>query len=859
MHNRNRHLFRILLVSLLAALALCVGIFAWLANYMLRQSDQAIGGIGEVYMTQMGTQIKLHFTTTLELYQSRMNGVLWSTSRSQNSSPQEAASALSRAAKSLDFTYLALYSEDGTYQVILGEETQVGEEEHYLEILARGEFQVTDGTTRSGERLLLLGSPASYPMEGGGSSSVLLAGLPLDILTETLSLDVGATQIFSHVLRTDGTFVLQNGGATEENYYERILTRGQSDQASKEAAADAIRTALETRSDCSQVVDIDGELRNTYLTPLDYTDWSLISVLPYSLLHDPIYRLVNQRVETTLAGCGLVLLVLLAMFFLYFRLSRRQMESLDEAKKEAERANQAKSEFLSNMSHDIRTPMNAIVGMTAIASANLDNREQVRDCLKKIDLSSKHLLGLINDVLDMSKIESGKLSLNVAPLSLPEAMDSIVSIIQPQVKARKQNFDIFIRDIQAEQICCDGVRLNQVLLNLLSNALKFTPTGGSIFVTVSQEDSPRGSGWVRTHFYVKDTGIGMSPAFQKKIFDSFEREDRARVQKIEGTGLGMAITKYIVDEMQGTISVQSQPEHGTEFHVTLDLERAEAPEKMALPPWDVLVVDDDQALCKSAADALKALGVRAEYALDGSTALDMVETRRRQGRDYHAVLLDWKMPGMDGIQTAQAIRQKEGNHMPILLMSAYDWSDIEAQARAAGVSGFLSKPLFQSTLYYGLSRFSGKEAAAEPPREGPPDYAGRRILLAEDNDLNWEIANELLSSYGFVLDRAENGQLCLEAFQAAPPGFYDVILMDLRMPVLDGYQAARAIRALDRSDAKAVPIIAMTADAFSEDIQRCLDCGMNAHIAKPIDLRELTRLLQRFLASSLSGSQDSER
>ena len=572
--------------------------------------------------------------------------------------------------------------------------------------------------------------------------------------------------------------------------------------------------------------------------------------MPYGALDEAVSSLGSQRAAITFVSCGILLAATLVVFFLYFRMSRRQLAAVEKAQREAERANRAKSEFLSNMSHDIRTPMNAIVGMTAIASANMDNREQVASCLRKISLSSKHLLGLINDVLDMSKIESGKLTLNLDAVCLREAVEGIVSIIQPQVKSRKQSFDVFIQNIRRENVLCDGVRLNQVLLNLLSNALKFTPEGGRITMTVSQEDSPRGEGFVRTHFIVQDTGIGMSEEFQKKIFDSFAREDSTRVQRTEGTGLGMAITKYIVDEMQGTITVASQRDKGSCFHVTLDLENASDTEgEMRLPPWDMLVVDDDEPLCRSAADSLGEIGVRAEWALSGGQALALAQERRRQGRDYHVILLDWKLPGMDGIETARQLRRAIGDHVPILLISAYDWSDIEALARQAGISGFMAKPLFKSTLYHGLLRFAGDEPAQqEEPQEAALDFTGIRILVAEDNELNWEIASELLSSYGFQLDWAENGRQCVDRFSASQPGDYALILMDLRMPVMNGYDATAAIRALDRPDSRSIPIIAMTADAFSEDIHRCLACGMNAHIAKPLDMRELLRLLQKHLA-----------
>ena len=847
----KKNTLRTLWLSLTVMLIFCIVVFTGLANYTVTQSDRAIGEVGEIYMDQMGTQVKMHFTTMIELQESRMNGIIWSTpQQSAAEDPEQAWAHLASMASQTGFHFLSLYSAGGACDTIFGEPVEIGDPTSFMDSLAQGELHVTDGTLPSGERLLLLGARAVYPMRSGGTSSILVVGLPMEAITKELSLDIGVTQAYSHIIRRDGSFVLRQADATRDSYFERLLTLGHFDNGTPTEAVAAIQKAISSGEDYSLLVEINGERRNTHFTPLTYSDWYLVSALPYSLLYEPTYSLVNQSVLSTLLGCGLVLLVLLTLFFFYFRFSKRQMIALAEARAAAEHANRAKSEFLSNMSHDIRTPMNAIVGMTAIASSNINNPEQVRDCLKKITLSSKHLLGLINDVLDMSKIESGKLTLNLDHISLRETMDSIVSIIQPQLRAKQQSFDVFIQDIQSELVCCDGVRLNQILLNLLSNALKFTPSGGRITVTLMQETSPADPHLVRNHFRVKDTGIGMSPEFQQRIFDSFTREDTTRVQKIEGTGLGMAITKYIVDEMGGTIELQSQVDKGTEFHITLDLEAVSDQEAdMVLPNWEVLVVDDDAQLCSSAAASLTEIGVHAECALDGPSAISMVERRHQKRRDYHVVLLDWQMPGMDGIETARALRRRVGKDIPILLISAYDWSDIAEEARAAGISGFLSKPLFKSTLFYGLSRFAEPASAkADAAPKLAPDFTGRHLLLAEDSALNWEIARDLLSSYGFALDWAENGRLCVERFQASQADHYDAILMDIRMPVMDGYQAARAIRAMDRPDAREIPIIAMTADAFSEDIRRAMDSGMSAHIAKPIDIRELLRVLQRCLS-----------
>ena len=397
---------------------------------------------------------------------------------------------------------------------------------------------------------------------------------------------------------------------------------------------------------------------------------------------------------------------------------------------------------------------------------------------------------------------------------------------------------------------CDSVRLNQVLLNLLSNAIKFTPEGGEIHMALYEEDSPKGDEFVRTHIQVKDNGIGMSEEFQRHIFDSFAREDSMRVHRTEGTGLGMAITKYIVvDAMGGAITMDSKQGGGTCFNVTLDMEKALVMEEdMILPNWNMLVVDDDQQLCESTAASLNSIGVNAEWSLDGETAVDMVVKRHNRGDDYQIILLDWKLPGMDGIATARRMRQELGKNVPILLISAYDWGEIEHDAREAGITGFIAKPLFKSTLFNSLRQFADlpEETEQEKLRERGRDLTGKRILLAEDNELNWEIASELLSEEGLVLDWAENGQICVNMIEDAPVGYYDAVLMDVRMPIMGGYEATRAIRELDRADS-GLPIIAMTADAFAEDVKRALDAGMNAHVAKPIDVGEVMRLLEKYI------------
>ncbi|MCR4892878.1 MAG: response regulator [Lachnospiraceae bacterium] len=531
--------------------------------------------------------------------------------------------------------------------------------------------------------------------------------------------------------------------------------------------------------------------------------------------------------------------------------AERERAIAEEAKEDAIYANKAKSDFLSNMSHDIRTPMNAIVGMTAIATTHIDDKERVRDCLKKITLSGKQLLGLINDVLDMSKIESGKMTLNVEALSLKQTMETMCDIVRPQIRANGQNFDIFISNILSEEVYCDSVRLNQVLLNFLSNAMKFTPKGGQIHIDLWQEPSEKGDDYVQTHFAVIDTGMGMTKEFQDKLFTAFEREDNRRVQKTQGTGLGMTISKFIVDAMGGQIQVKSEVGVGTTFHIIVDFERVtESEADMKLPGWKVLVVDDNEDLRRTAAISLEELGAKPETCRSGEEALQKAIQAHEKGEDFFAALVDYKMEGMNGIETSKKLREILGKNVPICLISAYDWTEIEDEAGSAGITGFIPKPLFKSTLYHELRMFQEGRARVKEDEDNINlqfDLKERKILLAEDNDINAEIATMILEENGAEIERAEDGKIAAEMFEMSKEGYYDVILMDLRMPHMNGIEATEAIRALKRSDAGKIPIIAMTADAFAEDAEKCLAAGMNAHLAKPIDVEQLKKTLAKFL------------
>ena len=568
----------------------------------------------------------------------------------------------------------------------------------------------------------------------------------------------------------------------------------------------------------------------------------------------------------TLVLTALVCYILLVSVLQMLR--RRSVQEMEQQKKEQEKkyqtqleeqnrkleialqhegaANRAKREFLFNMSHDIRTPMNAIIGFTSLAATHIDNREQVLDYLKKISTSSQHLLSLINDVLDMSRIESGKVKIEEKAVHLPDLVHDVRSIIQPNVAAKRLSLFIDTMDIEDEDIITDPLRLNQILLNILSNAIKFTPTGGMISIRIAQKNgAPKGC--VCYEFRIKDNGIGMSEEFQKHIFEEFSREESSTVSGIQGTGLGMSITKNIVDLMGGTIALTSEPGKGTEFIVTLCFtcsgQKAEPKQLPQLEGLRALVADDDTNTCLNVSTMLSKIGMRPEWTISGKEAVIRTKYAVEQGDAFSVYIIDWLIPDMNGIEIVRQIRKVIGNRCPIIILTAYDWADIEDEARAAGVTAFCEKPLFLSELRRVLAEPFRAEPASKPAQPTATDLKGKKLLLVEDNELNREIALEILKEAGFVVDTAEDGAVAVQKIKQAAPGQYDLILMDIQMPNLDGYEATRQIRALPDAEKANIPIFAMTANAFEEDRQNALAAGMNGHIAKPLDVPHLLRVL----------------
>ena len=530
----------------------------------------------------------------------------------------------------------------------------------------------------------------------------------------------------------------------------------------------------------------------------------------------------------------------------------RQHQALQSAYDAANQANDAKTRFLSNMSHDIRTPMNGIIGMTAIAAAHLDDRARVEDCLVKITAASKHLLGLINEVLDMSKIESGKVDLQDEAFSLSDTVEQLLAIVRPQMEARSHRFEVLVNSLEHEDVIGDSQRIQQVFLNLLSNAAKYTPDGGTVRFSIAEKPL-KGPKLACYEFVVEDNGIGMSEEFLKKLYDPFVRAEDSRMGGIQGTGLGMTITRTIIQMMNGNIQVQSRPNEGTRVIVTLLLQLQESNmasyEKFTELP--VLVADDEEASCEYTCMVLAELGMKSEYVLSGREALERVTAQVQSNEPYFAVILDWKMPGMDGLETAKQICKQVGPDIPIIILSAYDWSAIELEARAAGVSAFISKPLFKSRLshlFHGLlERDSAKASDSALGLFEQEDFSGKRALLVEDNELNAEIAEEILGMTGIAVEHAKDGQEAVSMVVAGGESYYDIIFMDIQMPVMNGYEATKAIRTLSGRYIQELPIIAMTANAFSSDVLEAKKAGMNEHLAKPINFDQLLKTLNQWV------------
>ena len=674
----------------------------------------------------------------------------------------------------------------------------------------------------------------SDPDGGAAKPAVLLRVLPtLELEEKWVFPQVAFENAELAMIDADGDYILKSNTYKNSSFFEFYRSYNPGESADVQALFDRITSSTGSVS----MINSHGEECRLAFTPVSATNgWTLLSLVPNKDLK------IDSENWLLIAVISAGLLLLFIIDLLYMLQLNRQLKLAAE---EAESANKAKTDFLSTMSHDIRTPMNAIIGLTTIAEKNPGDAEATGEYLRKIGLASNHLLTLINDILDISKVESGKISFSPQTFSIVEIVENLVNLSQPMIKEKNLDFSFHINQLEKEYLYTDRLRLNQIYINILSNAIKYTEPGGRVSVDLREDKSDK-PGCMRLTYVVADTGIGMSPEFMETMYQPFSRQIDSRVNSIQGTGLGLAITKQLVDLIGGTIDCQSELGKGTTFTIVLDIPAADRQrDDMMLDPIDVLIVDDDEILLQTAADTIASLGAGAEQAQSGLEALGMIRHRHLAGKDYDVVIVDWKMPDIDGIETISRIRAEIDSNIPILLISAYDWSDIEDKAKEAGANGFVSKPLFRSTLYDKINELIGKESG---PREAEDDYSdlqGMRVLVAEDNDINWEIISAMLGMFGIASERAQNGRICVDMMKQAEKGSYDLIFMDVQMPEMNGLDATVNIRKLEDPWASSIPIIAMTADAFSENVTECLNAGMNGHIAKPVDTKLVIKELRR--------------
>ena len=848
--SRGRSVFWVVLGLIVLIVVLIISSL-WFLTTAQKTTENSVYDVSEVYLQELTKQKINQFQINLENQVRQLRIAIATLATEDTGSKEKLQNCIKEMNKVSEFDFLALVDNEG---IIYTESDVINDSSPYQDFRP---YPFIDRNLKTSKvslekvdenNMIMVMVPLEDTSFEGRKITGAVAGVNAETFSEKVFTQYDFGRIFCEVIMADGSFVIKTNHNHLKEKANLFSGLGKEAVFGDGFSIGKVKSDIDSGKSGVASYYLEDILHYTYYAPIEGTDWYMKTTIHYDLVSSKIDAVRQTMTRNSLVQLALVVLMLLAVFCIYLSV-RRKNDKLNYQRIQAEESNRAKSMFLSNMSHDIRTPMNAIIGFTNLAIQSKESMERVQGYLAKILASSNHLLTLINDVLEMSRIESGKIYLDETECNLSEILHDLNTIIIGQIEGKQQELLMDAVDVMNEDVYCDKLRLNQILLNLLSNAIKFTPSGGKISVQFKQkEGAPEGYGAYELR--VKDSGIGMTQEFADKVFTPFERERTSTVSGIQGTGLGMAITKSIVDLMDGRIEVKTAPEQGTEFIIHMNFRLQETQREYTpiaeLTGVKALVVDDDFDACDAATRMLLKLGMQSEWTLSGKEAVLRTKQSVSLNDAFGVYIIDWRLPDLGGVEVARQIRAIVGDSAPILIMTAYDWSNIEDEARAAGVNAFCSKPMFMSDLQATLSKAIGQQVMIPESSDTPEetaDFTGKRVLLVEDNELNREIAHEILSQAGFEVEAAEDGSIAVEIVKESKPGYYDLILMDVQMPIMNGYEATRAIRSLEDKELASIVIIAMTANAFEEDKKAALDAGMNDHIAKPIDIEVLFEVL----------------
>ena len=848
--SRGRSVFWVVLGLIVLIVVLIISSL-WFLTTAQKTTENSVYDVSEVYLQELTKQKINQFQINLENQVRQLRIAIATLATEDTGSKEKLQNCIKETNKVSEFDFLALVDNEG---IIYTESDVINDSSPYQDFRPHPFIDRNLKTSKVSlekvdeNNMIMVMVPLEDTSFEGRKITGAVAGVNAETFSEKVFTQYDFGRIFCEVIMADGSFVIKTNHNHLKEKANLFSGLGKEAVFGDGFSIGKVKSDIDSGKSGVASYYLEDILHYTYYAPIEGTDWYMKTTIHYDLVSSKIDAVRQTMTRNSLVQLALVVLMLLAVFCIYLSV-RRKNDKLNYQRIQAEESNRAKSTFLSNMSHDIRTPMNAIIGFTNLAIQSKESMERVQGYLAKILASSNHLLTLINDVLEMSRIESGKIYLDETECNLSEILHDLNTIIIGQIEGKQQELLMDAVDVMNEDVYCDKLRLNQILLNLLSNAIKFTPSGGKISVQFKQkEGAPEGYGAYELR--VKDSGIGMTQEFADKVFTPFERERTSTVSGIQGTGLGMAITKSIVDLMDGRIEVKTAPEQGTEFIIHVNFRLQETQREYTpiaeLTGVKALVVDDDFDACDAATRMLLKLGMQSEWTLSGKEAVLRTKQSVSLNDAFGVYIIDWRLPDLGGVEVARQIRAIVGDSAPILIMTAYDWSNIEDEARAAGVNAFCSKPMFMSDLQATLSKAIGQQVMIPESSDTPEetaDFTGKRVLLVEDNELNREIAHEILSQAGFEVEAAEDGSIAVEIVKESKPGYYDLILMDVQMPIMNGYEATRAIRSLEDKELASIVIIAMTANAFEEDKKAALDAGMNDHIAKPIDIEVLFEVL----------------